>query len=69
MKLERGQMAAMSVYGEPIPALAMVLEEDFPDLDERKAFGEKVKKEFMTSNYPMYVKLYAPLVETIAERD
>jgi hypothetical protein len=54
-------VAAMSVYGEPIAAIALALEEDFPDIEERKQFGERVKKEFMTSKYPMYVKLYAHL--------
>lgn len=50
----------MSVYGEPIAALGMVLEEDFPDVEKRKEFGESVQKEFMTSNYPLYVKMYVP---------
>jgi hypothetical protein len=55
----KGQVAAMCVYGEPVAALAMTLEDDFPDLEERQKFGEMIKKEFMTSKYPMYVKMYA----------
>jgi len=51
----------MCVYGEPVAALAMTLEDDFPDLEERQKFGEMIKKEFMTSKYPMYVKMYALL--------
>ena len=47
----------MSVYAEPIVILGMALTEDFPDEEERKEFAEKVQKEFMTSNYPAYVKL------------
>lgn len=54
----KGQVAAMSVYGEPVAALAMTLEDDFPDVEERQKFGEMIKKEFMTSKYPMYVKMY-----------
>jgi hypothetical protein len=57
----KGQVAAMSVYGEPIGALAMTLEDDFPDFEERQKFGEMIKKEFMTAKYPMYVKMYALL--------
>ena len=49
----------MSVYSEPIADLWMALAENFPDVEKRKEFREMVEKEFMTSNYPMYVKLYA----------
>jgi len=51
----------MSVYSEPIADLWMALAENFPDVEKRKEFSEMVEKEFMTSNYPMYVKLYPPL--------
>lgn len=51
----------MSVYSEPIADLWIALAEDFPDIEKRKEFREIVKKEFMTSNYPTYVKLYASL--------
>jgi hypothetical protein len=50
----------MSVYSEPIADLWMALAQDFPDVEKREEFMDIVKKEFMTSNHPMYVKLYAP---------
>ena len=59
----------MSVYGEPIATLGMALEENFPDIEERKPFGELVQKEFMTSNYPLYVKMYVPVGVLFAERN
>jgi hypothetical protein len=57
-KLVHGREAAMSVYSKPIVDLGMVQEEHLPDVENQKEFADKVKKEFMTSNYPMYAKLY-----------
>ncbi len=48
----------MSVYSESIVDLGMVLAENFPDVENQKEFMEMVTKEFKTSNYPMYAKLY-----------
>jgi hypothetical protein len=67
-QLVNGREAAMSVYSEPIPDQGMALAEDFPDVEKRKEFGEMVKKEFVTSNYPMYAKLYALQLVTLILR-
>ena len=53
----KGREAAISVYAKPIATLGMTLTKNFRDEEECKEFTEKVQKEFMTSNYPMYVKL------------
>ena len=49
----------MSVYSKPIADLGVVQAEHFPDVENPKQFAEMVKKEFQTSNYPMYAKLYS----------
>jgi hypothetical protein len=47
----------MPVFGEPIAALGMLLKDEYPDETELKEFAEMVKTEFMTLNFPVYVKL------------
>ena len=50
--------AAARAFGDVFPTLADHFKEFIPDDEERKAFGERAMKEFMSGKFCCYFKTY-----------